>query len=208
VGHEAECTATFGNQKSKGRAYLETDAIIFRGEFRLAIPYARARSVHAKDGRLTVRFADGVATFDLADRAHAWATKILHPKSLIDKLGVKSQDRVAVLGVTDADFLPQLRARTDSVMLGKVTKDLDAIFVQANRKAILARLTRLRVALKPAGSIWVVAPKGVKEITEADVLAAGRKAGLVDVKVVRFSDTHTAHKFVIPIARRRDGARR
>jgi len=50
--------------------------------------------------------------------------------------------------------------------------------------------------------LWVVAPKGVKEITEADVLAGGRKAGLVDVKVVRFSETHTAHKFVIPKMRR------
>ena len=31
-----------------------------------------------------------------------------------------------------------------------------------------------------------------------DDLAAGKKAGLVDVKVVSFSETHTAEKFVIP----------
>jgi len=48
----------------------------------------------------------------------------------------------------------------------------------------------------------VVNPKGVKTITEAEVLAAGKKAGLVDVKVVKFSETHTAHKFVIPKAKR------
>ncbi len=64
-------------------------------------------------------------------------------------------------------------------------------------------LNRLRTSLTPAGGIWVVAPKGVAEITEADVLAAGRKAGLVDIKVVRFSATHTAHKFVVPKAQRR-----
>jgi hypothetical protein len=34
------------------------------------------------------------------------------------------------------------------------------------------------------------------------VLAAGKQAGLVDVKVVSFSDTHTAEKFVIPVAKR------
>ncbi len=34
-------------------------------------------------------------------------------------------------------------------------------------------------------------------------MAAGKRAGLVDVKVVSFSDTHTAEKFVIPVAKRR-----
>jgi hypothetical protein len=29
-------------------------------------------------------------------------------------------------------------------------------------------------------------------------MAAGKTAGLVDVKVVSFSETHTAEKFVIP----------
>jgi len=50
--------------------------------------------------------------------------------------------------------------------------------------------------------LWVVYPKGRKEITEGDVLGAGRKAGLKDVKVVGFSLTHTALKFVIPVERR------
>ena len=48
------------------------------------------------------------------------------------------------------------------------------------------------------GGIWVVAPKGGREPREAQVLAAGKAAGLVDVKVARFSETHTAHRFVIP----------
>ncbi len=34
------------------------------------------------------------------------------------------------------------------------------------------------------------------------VMRAGRAAGLVDVKVVGFSATHTAQKFVIPVAAR------
>ena len=43
-------------------------------------------------------------------------------------------------------------------------------------------------------------------------MAAGKAAGLVDVKVVGFSPTHTAEKFVIPVANAlravRDKARR
>ena len=36
-------------------------------------------------------------------------------------------------------------------------------------------------------------------ITEMEVMKAGKAAGLVDVKVVRYSDTHTAEKYVIPL---------
>jgi hypothetical protein len=52
----------------------------------------------------------------------------------------------------------------------------------------------------------VVAPRGSRDVREADVLAGGKSAGLVDVKVVRFSQTHTAHKFVIPVSRRSNRA--
>jgi hypothetical protein len=56
--------------------------------------------------------------------------------------------------------------------------------------------------MKGSASLWIVYPKGQKHITENDVLAAGRKTGLKDVKVVGFSPTHTALKFVIPLAKR------
>jgi hypothetical protein len=47
-----------------------------------------------------------------------------------------------------------------------------------------------------------VFPKGRKDLREVDVIETGVDAGLVDNKVVRFSDTHTALRFVIPVARR------
>jgi hypothetical protein len=56
----------------------------------------------------------------------------------------------------------------------------------------------LKRSLKPNAALWVIRPKGMAAISESEVMAAGKKAGLVDVKVVSFSDTHTAEKFVIP----------
>jgi hypothetical protein len=56
--------------------------------------------------------------------------------------------------------------------------------------------------LKPDGALWVIRPKGSKAVSEAEVMSAGKHAGLVDVKVASFSDTHTAEKFVIPRAAR------
>lgn len=52
-------------------------------------------------------------------------------------------------------------------------------------------------ASKPNGAVWAVFRKGRKDFNENDVLRLGLESGLVDVKVVRFSDTHTALKFVI-----------
>ena len=51
--------------------------------------------------------------------------------------------------------------------------------------------------MRKDGALWVVRPKGAKtEVTEGATQQAGLEAGLVDVKVVSFSDTHTAEKFV------------
>jgi len=60
----------------------------------------------------------------------------------------------------------------------------------------------VKKSLQPAGAIWVVRPKGTPAIKDVDVIAAGKAAGLVDVKVAAFSSTHTAEKLVIPVARR------
>jgi hypothetical protein len=66
----------------------------------------------------------------------------------------------------------------------------------------MARMAPLRSLIKPDGAIWVVFRKGRKDFNENDVLRLGLETGLVDVKVVRFSDTHSATKFVIRKAER------
>jgi hypothetical protein len=83
-----------------------------------------------------------------------------------------------------------------------VKKDCDVVFLGARVEKDLARLARLDAALKPAGSVWVIYPKGVKQITQAHVMAASKEHGFVDVKIVGFSETHSALKLVIPLSRR------
>ena len=72
--------------------------------------------------------------------------------------------------------------------------------VQAERD--LARVAPLVSKLARDGALWVVRPKGKDGVAEGAVRTAGLDAGLVDVKVARYSDTHTAAKFVIPLAKR------
>ena len=78
----------------------------------------------------------------------------------------------------------------------------ELIFFAAESRGALKKLKALERAMQRAGALWVVYPKGVKHITQLDVMAAAKAAGLVDVKVVSFSATHTALKLMIPLARR------
>jgi len=75
-------------------------------------------------------------------------------------------------------------------------RDADQIYLAAETGKDLRKIASLRKTMRRDGSLWVVRPKGVKAITEAGTQQAGLDAGLVDVKVVSFSPTHTAEKFV------------
>lgn len=202
MGNELNCTARFGKQESQGRALLETSEILFRGEFRLKIPFSSIQSLKAADGQLRVQTAQGLAVFELGEAAGKWREKILHPKSRLEKLGVKSGGKVSLVGSFDEAFHRELAQRTENIVKGKVGADTEWIFFAAESKKELAQVSKLAKILKGAAALWIVYPKGQQHITEADVIAAGRKAGLKDVKVVGFSPTHTALKFVIPLSDR------
>lgn len=187
----------------EGVASLETAELIFRGDSRgvprLVIPFSSIKSVEASDGLLKI---NGSIVLELGAPAIKWSEKILNPKSVVQKLGIKSGQRVAVVRLDDPAFCASIENSGASVSTGRPKKNSDAIFLGADTREELERIATLKESLAPRGALWVVRPRGVKQITEVDVRAAGKAAGLVDVKVVRFSDTHTAEKFVIPLARR------
>jgi hypothetical protein len=118
-------------------------------------------------------------------------------KPLLDKLGVKPGAKVDVLGVRDESFARDLRARTSDIVLGKVRGDSDIIFVATESKRDLAKLVSVQKKMRRDAAVWVVRPKGVTYLTERDVMAGGKAAGLVDVKIAAFSETHSGMKFVI-----------
>lgn len=202
MGNEAHCKVRFGKQESEGKALLETSELLFRGDFRLKIPFSSITSIKAANGELRVQTPDGSAVFFLGPLAEKWCDKILHPKSRLEKLGVKAGAKVSLLGKFDAEFLTELGALTKAFSKNKVTADSELIFFAADSKQDLTALSKISKSLKGAAALWIVYPKDQKHITENDVLASGRKTGLKDVKVVGFSPTLTALKFVIPLSSR------
>jgi len=202
MGKEAVCTVRFGKQVSQGKALLETAEILFRGDFRLKILFADIKSGKAVDGELRVETPEGLAVFELGPAAEKWCEKILHPRSRLEKLGVKPGAKVALFGEFDAEFLRDLGEQTEAITMAKAAKDCEWIFLTANSLKELSGTAKIAKSMKGAAALWIVYPKGKKEITENDVIASGRNAGLKDVKVVGFSTTHTGLKFVIPLAAR------
>jgi hypothetical protein len=200
MGAEIKCRVRFGGKTSEGRALLETNEIIFRGDFRLKIPLKQINGVKAVKGELRVNSPEGEAVFKLGAAAEKWVDKILHPKSVMEKIGVKDGSKAVVVNINDEDFLKQLKGR--AVCSSKVARRNEAIFFGAESAGSLKRVPTFARALAPAGALWIVYPKGQTVIREIDVIGAGRRAGVKDVKVVGFSPTHTALKFVIPLAKR------
>lgn len=198
MGQETTCTLEHEGRSSEGRAFFETDEIIFRGTFRLVIKLNQIDDVFADDGVLSVSWAGNTAKFDLGRAAEKWADKIANPPTVMDKLGLKANQKVAVLGFDDDVFAKDVETVTGVKPLGRAGAGLDVVFLAAPDRKPLRRFPALRKAIAPDGAVWVIRPKGSDRISENDVLTAGREAGLYDVKVVRFSDTHTAQRFVIP----------
>jgi len=206
MGNEATCTAHFGKKKMIGTALLETAELLFRpadGSPRLKIPFSAINSAKAVDGGLHLQTADGPAIFELGATADKWCHKILHPKTRAEKLGLKPGVNVSLLGSFDQEFLKELRDTKASLQKGKISAASDLVFLSTNStKDLTSAVSKAAKSIKGSTALWIVYPKGKKEITENDVLSAGRKAGLKDVKVVAFSATHTALKFVLPLDRR------
>src|SRR5258708_39982635 len=132
VGNELKCMVSFGEQRSEGKALLETSEILFRGGFRLKIPFSTIKSAKAVDGELRLQTVEGLAIFHLGGAAAKWCDKILHPKSRIEKLGVKPGANVSLVGSFEAEFLAELGGLTKSVSKGKVATDTAGIFFAAD----------------------------------------------------------------------------
>lgn len=216
MGYDATGTLKFDGKTSNGIAQLEHKELVFRGTVRLSIPLSSINAATARDGTLHIEFAGEFAgefggefggksaELTIGAAAEKWAKRITSPPSRLDKLGVKAGMTIAAIGISDEGFLTEAAERAEKVTrrAPAATRPADLIFYGVDHRDALGELAALKRLIKPDGAVWVVRPKGRKDITEAETMAAGKRAGLIDVKVVSFSDTLTAEKFVIPVAKR------
>ncbi len=124
-------------------------------------------------------------------------------RSLFDKLGVRAEAHVALVGAHDDVFAGGLNARLAKSASQSLRTRYEIIFVRIDAPRDLARIERAAAHLESNGSLWVFHPKGRgASPTDAEVRSAGLAAGLVDNKISAYTDSHTATRFVIPLAKR------
>lgn len=202
MGQELLCTVRHQGKTLKGKALLETSELILRGDTPLKIPFASICALDAVDCELRVRTKTGLIVFVLGDKAAKWRERIANPKTLMEKLGVKAGDGVALLGKFEGELLDQLK-KTGAETSNRLSASTQWIFLRVDAQAELSKVKSCADGMRGATALWIVYPKGQKTLTENDVRSAGLKAGLTDIKVTKFSESHTALKFVIPTAKRK-----
>lgn len=191
MGKDSQVRAVIAGEADEGRLQYEPPTLLFRGRARHAFKGEALASVRAEGPDLVL----GEARFTLGEKqAASWADAILNPKGRLDKLGVKPGMRVAVLGVPDAEIAGELADR-GALVVNDLAR-LDILFLQADTPADLARIGDLVPALAERGAMWIVSKKGkAAAIRDVEVMAAAKAVGLVDNKVVSFSETLTALRF-------------
>ncbi|HKU43409.1 MAG TPA: DUF3052 family protein [Polyangiales bacterium] len=203
MGLEAKTSVVWQQKTARARVHLDSNKLDVFLKPALHIPFASIRELSARDGELRMKVEGELLVLQLGADAERWASKIKHPKGLLDKLGVKSGDaRVTLINYRDQAFEAELLTRVDK-LYKKPIADADLVFLRVNAVEDLDRLSRLRKQLASDGAIWIVRDKGkAAQVKEGQVREAARAAGLTDVKVVAFSDALTADKYVIPVAAR------
>jgi hypothetical protein len=123
-------------------------------------------------------------------------------KSRMDKIGVKGGMRVAVMGLADPTLSGELAGQGAQPV--SELANLDILFYAADSADELARIDALVPMLAEKGALWIVSRKGkIATVQNIDVINAAKARGLIDNKVVAFSDTQTSLRFtrakVVPV---------
>lgn len=195
MGNEANVRAKVKGAKDSGKALLETNEVLFRGTQRCVVKLDAASRATASVSGAWLKL--GALELELgAAEAAKWLQKIRNPKTVLEKLGVKPGQRVRLINVSDASFQEQLEKSGALISAAAA----DVVFFEVRTPADLKKLPRI----SGEEVLWVLRPKGKDApVGERETMSAGRAAGLVDVKVVGFSTTLSAEKYVVPLKSRK-----
>ncbi|MCY1125731.1 hypothetical protein OU426_02590 [Frigidibacter sp. RF13] len=198
MGREAICSIRWQGEAAEGKALLESEEVILRGDIRARIPRAEITRAEVEGEVLRLLAAGGWLELDLgAKAAESWRKAILKgPPSLAEKLGVGPGARAFALApLTDEAVIAALSG-------AEAAQAADAAFLIAELLSD-AGLAAALAAAEASGAppIWCLYPKGkTAEPSDARVREVFRAAGFVDVKSCAVSDRLTATRY----QRRRD----
>jgi hypothetical protein len=204
MGQRANVKARIAGSDVGGQLYLDTEQVIFRGEKnRVAIPVQGIKSARADGGTLVLIVGREKYEFVMGPVAQRWADRITNPRTLIQKLGVRPDSVMAYIGERDSELLSELERTSRAVQSELMRRDYDLVFVGIETPEELDRLDGVREWIKSNGSIWLIFPKGRRDLKDETIISKAKINGLVDNKIARISDRLTGMKLVIPLSLRK-----
>ena len=193
MGRVSVCYGTLGPDKGEVKAMLEGHVIQLRGDFKADLPLEGLSEVRVQDGALVAHTKQGPLSLALGDgEAALWAKKILHPPSLIDKLGVRPETAVHVhrghpevkraLDPAGAPMVPLAKAQL--------------AFIVVETEGDLAAFKSLAKARPDGCQVWVLRRKGAAaQVPEREIMAAAKAEGLGPSKTAAWSDIYAADRY-------------
>lgn len=174
MGIETTCRVETEAGAGDARVLLETEELVVRGALKTGIPFKSVQAAMVDGRKVPAREA----------RCQA------------EHGGVLSGHRRP---------RPARRARRGGGdhLVGANQDKLGPDSPGVERDAGVSRIAPAVASLRPSGAIWMIHPKGREGVKDTAIFAAGREAGLVATTVAKFSESHTAEKLVIPVAKRR-----
>jgi hypothetical protein len=189
MGREAEGHAVWHGVSGAVRAYLESDGITLRGEVRAKLRRDGLMDWRVEGEDLCLRSGGEALVLTLGAReAAAWVKALDRPApSLAAKLGVSGSSRAWAIGGPPPEEVAV-------AMAGAAAAGPDGA---ALILAVLTGPEDLATALAAGRSsglrVWAVHGKGkAAAVTDAEVRAAFRAAGWMDIKTSAVSDAFTA----------------
>lgn len=200
MGREATIEYVSGKDRAQVRAHLDSAALQLSGGKKLNLPLADVKTAIASGDLLKIEAKSTKFTLALgAKEAAAWAKKILNPPSLADKLGVKPDSIVLLIGARIAEIDDAVKSaarieRTQTMTAAKA-KGASLIVAALAPGTAAKQIETAAKALAPKVALWLVYRKGTKPNGD-DIIMLARKAGLKDTKVARVSETHAGLRFI------------
>jgi len=133
-------------------------------------------------------------------------------RNVTDKLGVKSGQRLRVVGKGNHELMAGVRRKLGRRIANRKSPAGIVLYWPRSPKEITTTLAALKQQIEPSGGIWVFSAKRGHErfsrapyLPDSVLIPSGHAAGLVDNKVCSVSEHESAMRFVI---RRADRAQR
>lgn len=196
MGKEQVARVRAGAEDAQCKVYLEGTEIICRGGVKRTFAAAAVKGLKLRGGWIEFDYGGEKVEIEIGEKAGAWVEAIRNPRTRMEKLGVTRGMKVCVLGRAEDDAVAELAEVLGAAPARRAGKGIDVALLFARDPEELERLGKLDAALAAGGAVWVLWPKGRKDLAHEDVVKAGKAAGLSQTKSIGFSEALSGLRLV------------